>query len=88
MSLSAGGFVDPTSESARAAATLAEKFNQGDMELVLLVSSASGATDGPARAAGIDIAQQLSQSPFVAQVTSPWDAQPAPGLLSSDGKPR
>ena len=28
MSLSAGGFVDPTSESARAAATLAEKFNQ------------------------------------------------------------
>ncbi|MGA9677588.1 MAG: MMPL family transporter [Mycobacterium sp.] len=86
MSLSAGGFVDPTSESARAAATLAEKFNQGDMELVLLVSSASGATDGPARTAGIDIAQQLSQSPAVAQVTSPWDAQPAPGLLSSDGK--
>ena len=86
MSLSAGGFVDPTSESARAAATLAEKFNQGDMELVLLVSSASAATDGPARAAGIDIAQQLSQSPFVAQVASPWDAQPAPGLLSSDGK--
>jgi RND superfamily putative drug exporter len=86
MSLSAGGFVDPTSESARAAATLAEKFNQGDMDLVLLVSSASGAMDGAARASGIDIAQQLSQSPFVSQVTSPWDAQPAPGLLSSDGK--
>jgi putative drug exporter of the RND superfamily len=86
MSLSAGGFVDPTSESAGAAAILTEKFNQGDMDLVLLVSSASGATDGPARAAGKDIAQQLSQSPFVAQVTSPWDAQPVPGLLSSDGK--
>ncbi|MGO9383709.1 MAG: MMPL family transporter [Mycobacterium sp.] len=85
-SLSAGGFLDPTSESARAAATLAKKFNQGDMELVLLVSSASGAEDGPARAAGTDIAQQLSQSPFVSQVTSPWDAQPAPGLLSADGK--
>jgi putative drug exporter of the RND superfamily len=85
-SLSAGGFLDPTSESARAAATLAKKFNQGDMELVLLVSSASGAKDGPARAAGTDIAQQLSQSPFVSQVTSPWDAQPAPGLLSADGK--
>ncbi len=86
MSLSAGGFVDPTSESARAAATLADKFNQGDMELVLLVSSPSGAWDGAARAVGIDIAQQLAQSPFVSQVTSPWDAQPAPGLLSSDGK--
>ncbi len=85
-SLSAGGFMDPTSESARAAATLAKKFNQGDMELVLLVSSASGAKDGPARAAGTDIAQQLSQSPFVSKVTSPWDAQPAPGLLSADGK--
>ena len=86
MSLSAGGFVDPTSESARAAATLAEKFNQGDMKLVLLVSSPSGAWDGAARAVGIDIAQQLAQSPFVSRVTSPWDAQPAPGLLSSDGK--
>jgi len=85
-SLSAGGFLDPTSESARAAATLAEKFNQGDMELVLLVSSAGGANDGPARAAGADIAHQLAQSPFVSQVTSPWDAQPAPGLLSVDGK--
>ena len=85
-SLSGGGFVDPASESARAAAILAEKFDQGGMGLVLLVSSASGAKDGPARAAGIDIAQRLAQSPFVSQVTSPWDAQPAPGLLSADGK--
>ena len=84
--LSAGGFLDPTSESARAAATLARKFNQGDMELVLLVSPAGGAEDGRARAAGTDIAQQLSQSPFVSQVTSPWDARPAPGLISADGK--
>ncbi len=87
MSLSAGGFVDPTSESARAAATLAEKFNQGDMQLVLLVSSESGAaTQGAAAAVGTEIARQLSQSPFVSQVTSPWGARPAAGLLSSDGK--
>ena len=85
-SLSAGGFVDPTSESARAAATLAEKFNQGDMELVFLLTSAGEAMDGPARATGTEIAQQLSQSPDVSQVTSPWDAHPAPGLLSIDGK--
>ncbi|OBI23088.1 hypothetical protein A5712_11340 [Mycobacterium sp. E2327] len=84
--LSAGGFLDPASESARAAATLAEKFNQGGMDLVVLVSSSEGARDGAAQAVGTDIVQQLSQSPFVAQVTSPWAAQANPGLFSADGK--
>lgn len=81
-----GGFVDPASESASAAATLAAKFNQGDMDLVLLVSSAHGAKDAAAQAVGTDIAEQLSRSPFVSKVTSPWTAQPTPGLFSSDGK--
>jgi putative drug exporter of the RND superfamily len=85
-SLSPGGFVDPTSESARAAATLAEKFHQGDMELVLLLSCEDGALEGSAQRVGIDIAQQLSRSPLVSQVISPWDAQPAPGLISVDSK--
>ena len=86
-SLSGGGFLNPTSESARAAAVLAEKFHRGDMDMVLLVSSQSGVKDGPARAIGTDIVRQLAQSPFVAQVASPWDTpQPAPGMLSGDGK--
>src|SRR5208283_1122682 len=86
-SLSGGGFLDPTSESARAAAVLAEKFHQGDMGLMLLVSSESGVSDGPARIVGTDIVRQLAHSPFVAQVTSPWDTpRPAPGMLSADGK--
>ncbi|MCV7091222.1 MMPL family transporter [Mycobacterium interjectum] len=84
--LSPGGFLDPASESARAAATLAEKFNQGDMDLVLLVSSPRGANDATAHAVGADIARQLSQSPFVSRVTSPWDGQPSPGAFSVDGK--
>src|SRR5271166_6324502 len=85
--LSGGGFVDPTSESGRAAAVLAEKFHQGDMEMVVLVSSQSGVKEGPARAVATDIARQLAQSPFVAQVAAPWDTpQPAPGMLSADGK--
>src|SRR5271166_6281340 len=84
-SLSGGGFLDPTSESARAAAVLAEKFHRGDMDMVLRVSSQSGVKDGPARAIGTDIVRQLAQSPFVAQVASPWDTpQPAPGMLSGD----
>ncbi|SPM39932.1 membrane protein [Mycobacterium numidiamassiliense] len=86
-SLSGGGLVDRTSESAHAAAVLAEKLNRGDMEIVLLVSSEGGAEDGPARAVGTDIVRQLAQSPFVAQVASPWDTpQAAPGMLSVDGK--
>jgi putative drug exporter of the RND superfamily len=85
-SLSGGGFLDPKSESARASAMLAEKFHEGDMELVLLVSSAGDANDGPARAVGTDIVRQLAQSPFVSQLASPWNPQRAPGLLSADGK--
>ena len=85
-SLSSGGFLDPTSESARAAAVLDEKFHQGDMEMTLLVSSPSGVEDGPARVVGTEIVRQLAQSPFVAQVASPWDApQPAAGMVSTDG---
>ncbi|AXN46737.1 Membrane protein YdfJ [Mycobacterium marinum] len=86
-SLAAGGFLDPSAESARAAAVLADKFHRGDMEMVLLVSSDDGVRDGPARIVGTDIARQLAQSPFVAQVASPWDTpQPPPDMVSADGK--
>ncbi|POY31560.1 MMPL family transporter [Mycobacterium kansasii] len=86
-SLAPGGFVDPASESARAATVLAEKFHRGDMEMVLLVNSDSGVQDGPARVIGTDITRQLAESPFVAQVASPWDTpRPAPGMVSTDGK--
>ena len=86
-SLSGGGFLDPGSESAHAGAVLAEKFHRGDMDLVLLLRSQNGVQNGPARAVGTDIVRQLAGSPFVAQVASPWEtAQPAPGMLSSDGK--
>ena len=51
-SLSAGGFLDPSSESARASAMLANTFHQGDMDLVVLVESQSGATAGAARTVG------------------------------------
>jgi len=84
--LSGGGFLDPTSESARASAVLANKFHQGDMELVLLVNSEGGLRGGPARAVGTDIVRHLAQSPFVSQVASPWEPQLTPGTLSADGK--
>jgi RND superfamily putative drug exporter len=84
--LSGGGFMDPNSESGRAASVLAEKFHQGDMEMIVLVTSQGGAIEGPGRTVGTEIVRQLSQSPFVARVASPWNTPAPPGMLSDDGK--
>jgi putative drug exporter of the RND superfamily len=87
-SLSAGGFQDPTSESARATKVLVDKFGQGDMQLLISVTSDAGVQSQAARAVGTDIASQLQASPHVAQVTSTWTAPPSavPALVSKDGK--
>ncbi len=87
-SLSAGGFQDPTSESAQASKVLVDKFGQGDMELLISVTSDAGAQSPEARAVGADIAGQLQASPHVANVTSAWTSPPsaAPALVSKDGK--
>ncbi|MDV3124296.1 MMPL family transporter [Mycobacterium sp. 21AC1] len=89
--LSAGGFQDPTAESAQATALLADKFNRGDMQLVISVTDNmrdAGAESPAAKAAGADIATALKASPYVTEVTSAWTA-PAPAaaaLISKDGK--
>jgi RND superfamily putative drug exporter len=85
--LSAGGFQDPTSESARATKLLTDKFGQGDVQLLFVVSARDGVTSTAARAVGTDIADQLSQSAHVTSVTSAWTAPPAAAasLVSKDG---
>ena len=87
-SLSAGGFQDPTSESAQATQLLVDKFGQGDMELVISLTDDAGAQSPAARAAATDIVTQLQESPSVAQVTSAWTApsSASPALVSKDGK--
>ena len=86
--LSAGGFQDPTSESAQATKLLVDKFGQGDMELLISVTSEGGAQGPAARAVGTDIADQLKASPYVGEVSSAWTAprSAAPALISKDGK--
>ncbi|MCV7280300.1 MMPL family transporter [Mycolicibacterium flavescens] len=86
--LSAGGFQDPTSESARASQLLVDKFGQGDMELIISVTAADGARSPAARAVGTELADELAASPHVVQVTSAWTAPPpaAPAMISEDGK--
>ena len=86
--LSAGGFQDPTSESAKASQLLVDKFGQGDMELVLSLTSDGGAQGPQSRAVANDLISQLQASPHVAEVTSAWTASAAaaPALISKDGK--
>jgi RND superfamily putative drug exporter len=87
-SLSAGGFQDPTSESAKAAQLLVDKFGQGSMQLIISVTSDGGAQSAESRAVGTDIAAQLQASPHVANVASAWTAPATatPALISKDGK--
>ena len=87
-SLSAGGFQDPTSESWRAARLLSERFGQGDMWMVIAVTSDAGAASPAARAVSADLVRQLQASPHVADISSAWTAPPpaASALISKDGK--
>jgi RND superfamily putative drug exporter len=87
-SLSAGGFQDPNAESTRATGILASRFDQGDTQLLITVSSDDGIRGGAAQRVGTAIVHRLTNSPYVARVTSPWTAPPgaSTGLISKDGK--
>jgi putative drug exporter of the RND superfamily len=87
-SLSGGGLQDPSSESWQAARLLSEKFGQGDLRMVIAVTSSAGAESPAARDLGADLVRQLQASPYVVDVSSAWTAPPpvAPGLISKDGK--
>src|SRR5258708_6596797 len=61
-SLSAGGFQDPTSESAQATQLLVEKSDKGDRDLVIRGPAAGGAQGQQAREVGAAIAAQLALS--------------------------
>ncbi|KDE98473.1 membrane protein [Mycolicibacterium aromaticivorans JS19b1 = JCM 16368] len=85
--LSAGGLTDPGAQSSQVKALLASTFGQGDMPLLITVSSPDGVDSAAARTVGTDIVRTLTQSPTVATVTSPWTAPPsaATSLISKDG---
>ena len=84
--LSAGGFQDPTSQSSQATALLTEKFDQGDMQLLITVTSPEGVDSPAATATGTEIVTALERSPHVAQVSSAWTAPPSAAveLISKD----
>ncbi len=85
-SLSAGGTRDPTSESSQATKLLSDKFDQGDMAMIVSVTSNDGVENPAVRAVGTDIVRQLQTSPHVVQVTSAWTAPSVPSMISEDRK--
>ena len=87
-SLSAGGFQDPAAESSRAGRLLADKFGQGDLQLVFMITAEGGVHNVAARSVATNIVDQLHKSPFVGEVSSAWAATPtgAAALTSKDGK--
>jgi RND superfamily putative drug exporter len=97
-SLSAGGFQDPSSESAQAIKVLTDKFGQSDQQLVLLITAPGGAQSEQARRVGTDLVAQVQGSDGVYNVASAWTGPTtAPGsdphrnhlaadLVSKDGK--
>jgi len=87
-SLSASGFQDPGSESSRASKVLTDKFGQGDMQLLFVVTAPNGVESTQARSVGADIADQLTKSAHVTSVTSAWTVPPgaAGSLVSKDGR--
>ncbi|OBJ61819.1 MMPL family transporter [Mycobacterium sp. 1423905.2] len=87
-SLSAGGFQDPTSESARASELLKDRFGQTDQKMLIVVTSPGGVRSDPSRRVATDIVDHLKHSPWVLDVSSAWTVPPqaATQLISKDGK--
>jgi putative drug exporter of the RND superfamily len=87
-SLSPAGFRDPASESAQATRLLADRFSQGDQQMLITITAADGIASVSAREVATDIVNRLSSSPHVVALTSAWTAPPiaAARLTSKDGK--
>ncbi|MFD4184011.1 MMPL family transporter, partial [Rhodococcus sp. NPDC058514] len=85
--LSSGGFLDPHSESSRAAQIMAEEFQTGGMQLIFTVESPRGTDSPAARDRGESITSGLASDPEVEGVMSPWaNPEVAPRLISTDGQ--
>jgi RND superfamily putative drug exporter len=86
--LAAGGQQDPTSESARAARILVEKFGISDQSLVLMLSSDQGAKAPAVAKVADELEGELRRSGVVLNLASAWNAPPpaAAELFSKDGK--
>ena len=84
--LSNGGFQDPNAESTRADALIQQHFDQGDPNLVLLITAKNGNIDDPAVvAAGQALTDELATTEGILQSVSYWSLGSPPPLKSKNG---
>jgi putative drug exporter of the RND superfamily len=84
--LTSGGFDDPASESERADKALADRFDTGVPNLLLLVTARDGNVDDPAvAAAGQALTDELAAEDGIDDVVSYWSEGNAPPLRNDDG---
>ncbi|MCZ7526549.1 MAG: MMPL family transporter [Acidimicrobiia bacterium] len=85
--LTSGGFVDPGSESSRAADVLEAELGQATPNLILLVRAEDGrGVDEPEVAdLGEALAAELAGEPGISRVESYWSLGRVPPLRSEDG---
>jgi RND superfamily putative drug exporter len=86
--LSPSGFQDPTAESSRAARMLTEKFDQGNVPLVFVITAPDGFDSPQARVAATSAIDVLAKSGHVAAIQSAWTTPGPAGaaLVSTDKK--
>jgi putative drug exporter of the RND superfamily len=84
--LTSGGFDDPSSESERADEALADRFDTGVPNVLLLVTARGDDVDDPSvAAAGQSLTQELAAENGVDDVVSYWSEGNAPPLRNDDG---
>lgn len=84
--LSSGGLTDPRSESTRADRILADRFNSGVPNLVLLARAPGSVDDPAAVAAGRDLTERVAKASGVLSAGSYWTMPGAAPLRSKDGR--
>ncbi|AJE81468.1 putative membrane protein [Streptomyces albus] len=84
-SLSAGGFTDDSTESARTAEILDGRFGSGAPNLTLLVSDKRGVDDPAVAAAGARLTKRIAAETDVEQAISYWSLGKVQPLRGKDG---
>lgn len=85
--LDSGGYSDLSSDSAKAATYLTEKFGVVEPVAVLVVDTGNKAVDDPEIAqAAITLEKKIAQVPGISRTLSFWSTGGAQGMKATDGK--
>ena len=85
--LDSGGYSDLSSDSAKAATYLTEKFHVVEPVAVLVVDTGNKPVDDPEIAqAAIALEKKIAQVPGISRTLSFWSTGGAPSMKSTDGK--